>query len=403
MAEDDDLDSDGLGERLREAVEEAAGELRDRLAEEADGDGEEGEEGGAGEGDDAGADEDLVMRRGAGGDGEGGGEEDGGGAKIEHALDGVDGDLRGDGELDAFGDEVGAGEIGETAEEGYGGEADELRADEGKRWKALDRGDEDDPAGGAEPEAGVDEGYSGDEMGQADVAELGEEVLASRSGCGSAEEEDKDGEEESRTAMERRRCVLGAAGVRASSVMSGWLSGGDQGCWVAAWRAKRLRRLNSFDDAARRRRGSRGRVGRRGSGRRLRGRRCRRAESERDVVVVAGEELVEVGGAPGDVLVGAEGVVDTEGGGGSGHELHEAAGSGAGDGQGLSAGFGVDDGQEEVEVDVVLGSGVGEEVMDAGCGGGFDGGCCRREGGGGWVGERLDVGRWRRRLRRCNC
>ena len=64
-------------------------------------DGEDGEEGGAGERDFAGADEDLVVGQVARDEEQGGGEDDGRGAEVEHALDGVDGELGADGEIDA--------------------------------------------------------------------------------------------------------------------------------------------------------------------------------------------------------------------------------------------------------------------------------------------------------------
>ena len=83
--------------------------------------------------------------------------------------------------------------------------------------------------------------------------------------------------------------------------------------------------------------------------------------------------------------------------GGGGHELHQAAGSGAGDGGDVAAAFGVDDGGEEVLVDVVRRAGGGEELahFDRGEGGGCggDGWQCRcwrrwREDG---VGEGFDA------------
>ena len=58
------------------------------------------------------------------------GEDDGGGAEIEHALDGVDGDLRADGKLHALGDERRPDDVGEAAEESDGGESDELRGED---------------------------------------------------------------------------------------------------------------------------------------------------------------------------------------------------------------------------------------------------------------------------------
>ena len=89
-------------------------------------------------------------------------------------------------------------------------------------------------------------------------------------------------------------------------------------------------------------------------------------DGEADVVVVAGEELVEVGGAAGDVLLGREGVVDAEDGRGGGHQLHEALRAGAGDGAGVAVRFGMDDGGEQVGVDVVQVSSTVKHRLD-GC------------------------------------
>jgi hypothetical protein len=82
--------------------------------------------------------------------------------------------------------------------------------------------------------------------------------------------------------------------------------------------------------------------------------------------VVAIEELIEVGGAAGDVLVGTEGVVDPELLGGAGHELHEATGSGAGDGVGVETAFGADDAGQEVGINVVPDTGLGDELRNVG-------------------------------------
>ena len=83
-------------------------------------------------------------------------------------------------------------------------------------------------------------------------------------------------------------------------------------------------------------------------------------EREGDVVVVAGEQVVEVGGAAVYILLGDEGVGDAELGGGGGHELHEALGAGAGDGVGAAVALGVDDGGEEVGIDAVALAGLFE-------------------------------------------
>jgi hypothetical protein len=89
-------------------------------------------------------------------------------------------------------------------------------------------------------------------------------------------------------------------------------------------------------------------------------------ESEGEVVVVAGEELVKIGGSALEVLGGLEAVLDTELVGCAGHQLHESLGSGAGDGAGLATAFSFDDGGEEIFIDVVVGAGGGEELGEVG-------------------------------------
>ena len=137
-----DAVGDGVGERVQHGVDGG----RDRASGHADDDGEDGEEGGAGERDQAGVDEDLVVGQVARGEEQRGGEDDGGGAEIEHALDGVDGDLRADGKLHALGDQRGTDDIGQTAEEGDSGETDELQAYQRKQRDLLGGGEEDRPA-----------------------------------------------------------------------------------------------------------------------------------------------------------------------------------------------------------------------------------------------------------------
>ena len=77
---------------------------------------------------------------------------------------------------------------------------------------------------------------------------------------------------------------------------------------------------------------------------------------------------------------GAKAVVDAESGRGGGHELHEAASSGAGDGEGVAVAFGLDDGGEQIGVDVVEGAGAGEHLVHLG-GGERGGGCVGGPGG----------------------
>ena len=64
-----------------------------------------------------------------------------------------------------------------------------------------------------------------------------------------------------------------------------------------------------------------------------------RGEGEGHVVVVAGEERVEIGGASADILLWLKAVCNAEFIGGPGHELHESACAGATDGAGVAAAF----------------------------------------------------------------
>ena len=63
---------------------------------------------------------------------------------------------------------------------------------------------------------------------------------------------------------------------------------------------------------------------------------------------------------------GTKELLDAEVRGGGGHELHEASRSGAGDGAGVAVAFGLDDGGEQVGVDVVQGSGAGQHLVHLG-------------------------------------
>jgi hypothetical protein len=89
-------------------------------------------------------------------------------------------------------------------------------------------------------------------------------------------------------------------------------------------------------------------------------------EREGHVVVVAGEERVEIGGAATDILLRLKAVCDAEFIGGSGHELHEAARSSAADGADVAAAFSLDDAGEQVFVHIVRGAGFGEDLVQIG-------------------------------------
>jgi len=172
VAEAPDFCSDGFGDGRGERMQQGVGETGDGLAGNAEDDGEDGDGGGPGERKEAGVDEDIAMRHVTGNEEQGGGEDDGGGAEVEHALDGVDRELRADGEADFFGDERGAGDVGEAAEERDGGKADELRADEREGRDFFRRRDEDGPARRAQPVGGVDERNAGGDTRPGDVMKL---------------------------------------------------------------------------------------------------------------------------------------------------------------------------------------------------------------------------------------
>ena len=91
-------------------------------------------------------------------------------------------------------------------------------------------------------------------------------------------------------------------------------------------------------------------------------------EREGEIVVVALEQAVEVGGSAVYVLAGREGVGYSELGGSARHELHEALGSGAAYGVGVVAALFADNGGEQVGVEVVLRSGGGYKLMQLGFG-----------------------------------
>ncbi len=102
------------------------------------------------------------------------GEDEGDRADVEHALDGVDADLRGDGRGGAAGDEVGADEVGGAAEQGDAGESDDLAAEEAEGPHALCGLHEQRPAEGTQQIAEPDEGDGDAEelpVGQVELAD----------------------------------------------------------------------------------------------------------------------------------------------------------------------------------------------------------------------------------------
>ncbi len=101
-----------------------------------------------------------MVRHVARSEGQGCGEDDGGGGKVEGALDRVHGELGGDGGLEATGDEVRTAEVGEAAEEGDDGKADELGGQHLQRGGLMQRFEQHGPAPGAQhvAEVGAGEG-----------------------------------------------------------------------------------------------------------------------------------------------------------------------------------------------------------------------------------------------------
>jgi len=65
-------------------------------------------------------------------------------------------------------------------------------------------------------------------------------------------------------------------------------------------------------------------------------------ESQRDVVVVSHEQIIQVSGAAADIFIGSEAVVDAQFGGCPGHELHEAASACAADRMSVAVAFSLD-------------------------------------------------------------
>ncbi len=132
------------------------------------------------------------MRHVARSKGQGRGEDDGGGGEVEGALDGVDGKLRGDGGLEAAGDEVGAAEVGETAEERDDGEADELGGQHLARGGLMQRSEKNGPSPGAQPVAEIGAGKGDEDEDGRDGTKLVAERSPVKGGVGAGEPDDQD-------------------------------------------------------------------------------------------------------------------------------------------------------------------------------------------------------------------
>ena len=85
-----------------------------------------------------------------------------------------------------------------------------------------------------------------------------------------------------------------------------------------------------------------------------------RCQSQCDVVAVAGQQRVQVGGAALNVLLCRERILHAKADGGRGHQLHEAARAGPGDSRtNPASAFGVDDRGQQVGIHVMLSTGAG--------------------------------------------
>ena len=92
------------------------------------------------------------------------------------------------------------------------------------------------------------------------------------------------------------------------------------------------------------------------------------SKGEGNVVVVATEQFIEVGGATADILIGGEAVVNAEPSGGAWHELHETSRTGMAESVSVAVAFRFDNAGEEIGVEVVMFSGVGEHEVEVGWG-----------------------------------
>lgn len=87
-----------------------------------------------------------------------------------------------------------------------------------------------------------------------------------------------------------------------------------------------------------------------------------------EIIVIAGEERVEVSGPAAHILIWLKTVIDAEACSGRGHKLHQALGSGMADGAGVAVTFGLDNAGEQVDVKVMRGSGTSEHFAQIGGG-----------------------------------
>src|SRR5579883_2970674 len=88
------------------------------------------------------------------------------------------------------------------------------------------------------------------------------------------------------------------------------------------------------------------------------------SEGEREVIVILLQQRIEVRCASVDVLVGGEAVMHAKGEGGPRHELHQSACPSAADGARISTTLCFYDAGEKVHVEIVLGTGACEYLME---------------------------------------
>ena len=94
------------------------------------------------------------------------------GARVEHALDGIDRDLQRDGKIAAARDQVGPGQIGNTAKQRHRGESDHLRTQQIERRQPSRRPQEDDPAIRTDQVRCVDQQHADENVRPAHVVRL---------------------------------------------------------------------------------------------------------------------------------------------------------------------------------------------------------------------------------------
>lgn len=87
-------------------------------------------------------------------------------------------------------------------------------------------------------------------------------------------------------------------------------------------------------------------------------------EGEREIVVIAGEQPIEIGGAAADILVRLKTIFDAEARRGTGHELHEALRACTADGMNVAAALCFDDASKQIDIYIVHGACLSEHLVE---------------------------------------